>query len=117
MKPVYGRIIDRSKPFTSVDGRKQDGAKITLHTTCKTDIFLLIFYKPNKKLIYESIRQKWDLGGGGYWLERAIQLWGGYLLVALGTGYTGAAFIMCSNRTAGIAVGCTVTLGCNRKTT
>lgn len=117
MKPVYGRIIDKSKPFTSVDGRKQHGAKITLHTTCKTDIIFLIFYKPNKNSNYKSIRQKWDFGGGGDIDLEAIHLWGGYLLVPLGTGHTGAAFIMCSNRTVGIAVGCTVTLGCNRKTT
>lgn len=58
MKPVYGRIIDKSKPFTSVDGRKQDGAKITLHTTCKRDIIFLIFYNPNKNSNYKSIRQK-----------------------------------------------------------
>lgn len=58
MKPVYGRIIDKSKPFTSVDGRKQHGAKITLYTTRKRDIIFLIFYKPNKNSNYESIRQK-----------------------------------------------------------
>lgn len=65
LKPVYGRIIDMSKPFTCVDGRKQDGAKITLHTTHKTDIIFLTFYKPNKNSNYKSIRQKWDLMGGG----------------------------------------------------
>lgn len=58
MKPVYGRIIDKSKPFTSVDGRKQHGAKITLYTTHKTDIIFLIFYKPKKNSNYKSIRQK-----------------------------------------------------------
>lgn len=115
---MYGRIIDRSKPFTSVDGRKQHGAKITLYTTRKRDIIFLTFYKPNKNSNYKSIRQKLDLRGGGEDIDlEAIQLWGGYLLVALGTGYTGAAFIMCSNRTVCIAVGCTVTLGCNRKMT
>lgn len=77
LKPVYGRIIDMSKPFTCVDGRKQDGAKITLHTTHKTDIIFLTFYKPNKNSNYKSIRQKWDLmGGGGYWLGSYTSLRG-----------------------------------------
>lgn len=63
LKPVYGQIIDKSKPFTSVDGRKQHGAKITLYTTY---IIFLTFYKPKKNSNYKSIRQKLDWGGGGY---------------------------------------------------